>query len=215
MPNTFCLTRASTEAQELSPDQQWDLMQRRCEALGLSNLIRLDEPLGTSGRKTKFLERPMGAWIMANIQEGDALVVTKANRLGRKLQDIWPVVERLCTRGVRIIILDYCNGQPLDISSAIGEFIVKLLLLTAELSGNLIAETTREAFAYRRRANLICGGKVPWGRRLVIKDAAGNEVPGATLIKDSTGRRRTAADANGTIIPNHKACYEWDEQQLT
>ena len=46
---------------------------------------------------------------------------------------------------------------------------------------------------------------VGWGRKEVIYDAAGKIMAGARLVAGSDGRRRTAVDAEGRIIPGHQA----------
>ncbi|MGO9110720.1 MAG: recombinase family protein [Thermoguttaceae bacterium] len=214
MGKVYLYIRASDLSQEMSPEQQEDMLRRRCEVLGLEDPIPLPEPLGTSGRLTPFASRPMGQWLLRNAREGDVILATKMNRFGRNMSDIYPVVKEFCARGVGVVVLEYCNGQPLDLRGAASNFLVQMLMASAEFHGNLIAETTREALAHLKRIGRPCNGSIPWGKRLACYDVADHELVGCTLEKDSAGKRRVVVK-EGASVPGATFKLEWDEQQLT
>lgn len=217
MGNTYLYCRASTLMQELSPAQQEDLMRRKCEALGLENIVPLVEPLGTSGRKNDFADRSVGRWIMANARAGDVIVATKMNRLGRRMVNICEVVEQLCRRNVGVIILEYTNGEPLDLRGAASKFIVQIMMASAEFQGNLIAETTREAFAYRKSIGMKVSKGPGMGRRFIILDENGQECPGATITyQGDPGKRKTMIllDHRGKVVKGGMVRVQWDDHQL-
>jgi len=190
MGHVYCLTRASTELQDQSPAAQEDRLRRECKCRGLTNPTVVHEPLGTSGLTTTFASRPMGRWLLRNLQDGDTLVVTALDRLGRSQSDTWPTVEKLCKRGVTIIALDFMDGQPLEIKNPVGRFIIQMMIAQCELEARMIGQRTKEAMAHRRRNCLPCNGALPWGRKRV-------PMPGFLTKKGHQAFR-----------------YEWDEQQL-
>ena len=128
--------------------------------------------------------------------------------------DVVSALERFAKRGVRIVILNFANGEALDLTGTVQRFFVQIMAAVAEFEGSMISDRTREAMAYRRRAGLVNSKSVSFGRKVVIYDATGNAVPGAKLVKDPSIRRRVCVDADGHIIPSGLAKAEWDDRQL-
>jgi DNA invertase Pin-like site-specific DNA recombinase len=63
-------------------------------------------------------------------REGDQLVVTKLDRLGRSLEHLITLSNGLQARGVDLVVLD----QSIDTSTAIGRMFFQILAAVAEFS---------------------------------------------------------------------------------
>ena len=172
---TYGLTRASTKKQEASPAVQADSIRKHCDLLELPDVKILDEPLGTSGKKTSFATRPCGKWIMENLQKGDSLVVTKLDRLGRNTRDVLKTIETLNSRGVRIYIINFLGGQSLDISTAFGKMILTFFAGIAQFEADSCSERTRESLQWRRK-NGYATHHPPFGFKIVsVKKVPGSD----------------------------------------
>lgn len=97
-----------------------------------------------TGTKT---ERPVFSKVMAELSEGDTLVVTKLDRLARNTREGIDVVEALFDRGVRVHVL---NVGLLE-NTNMGRFFLTTLLAVAEMERNLIVERTQEGKAIARQ----------------------------------------------------------------
>jgi DNA invertase Pin-like site-specific DNA recombinase len=94
---------------------------------------------------------------MAKIGPGDAVVVTKLDRLGRSTRELLDLIERISEAGAVFRSL----GDPLwDTASSQGKLLRTLLAATAEFERDLIRERTADG---RKRA--MAAG-VKFGRRL-------------------------------------------------
>jgi DNA invertase Pin-like site-specific DNA recombinase len=104
--------------QSESPATQREIILAAAQNLGLPEPTVLDEALGTSGRSKKFAQRPMGSYLLTTLQTGSTLIVTKVDRLGRNLRDIYDTVDTFCQRGVNVIILHGFGGRIINMRNA-------------------------------------------------------------------------------------------------
>jgi DNA invertase Pin-like site-specific DNA recombinase len=122
------------------------------------------DPATSAGKP--FSEREAGRQLFVMARPGDHIVVTKLDRLFRKLLDGVATIEQLEKRGVSIHALDY----PIGANDAIGRLIRNLLLSMAELERELARERTEAVFTTRMEQGLpaskgcavgwrICGEK--------------------------------------------------------
>jgi DNA invertase Pin-like site-specific DNA recombinase len=153
----FALTRASKPSQTTSQQTQREIITVACANFNLPKPTFLDEPIGTSGRKTKFKRRPMGAWVLRNLRKGHTLIVTAIDRLGRNWRDQYDTIRILYDRGVCIIILKGWGGSPINLKDSGGELLLILLAWIAQEEGNRIAERTKEGLDHRVRNGLSPG----------------------------------------------------------
>ncbi len=74
------------------------------------------------------------------VREGDTVVVTKLDRLGRSLSQVLQVVDKLTAKGAKLKALD----QPIDTSNddPMSRAMVQLLGMFAEMERNMIVERT-------------------------------------------------------------------------
>lgn len=74
------------------------------------------------------------------VREGDALVVTKLDRLARSVVDLGNIAENLKDKGVDLVVLE----QDIDTSSASGKLMFNMIGAFAEFERDLISERCRE-----------------------------------------------------------------------
>lgn len=89
-------------------------------------------------------------------REGDSIVVTRLDRLGRSTVDILRTVQDLDARGITIEALD----TQLDTRTPAGRLVLSVLASMAEFERNLIVERTREGLAHARVQGRV-GGRRP------------------------------------------------------
>lgn len=137
--------RVSTTYQQESLDaQKKALTEYGCEKI-YTDLI--------SGAKTA---RPGLTAALDYAREGDSIVVTRLDRLGRSTVDVLHTVQDLSNRGISIEALD----TKLDTQTPAGKLVVSVLASMAEFERNLIVERTKEGLAHSRAQGRI-GGRPP------------------------------------------------------
>lgn len=166
---TYGMTRASTEKQGGSPEVQTYSIRDWCKLQTWPEPKMLDETLGTSGT-IKFRHRKMGRWILLNLKEKDALIVTDIDRLGRNAVDIMDTAERLRKMGVKLIVLQFM-GMDLDISTEMGYLVLMIFAWGAQHEHRRIADRTSRAIKRKKELGLLIH-KTGFGRTK-IKDPNG------------------------------------------
>lgn len=91
---------------------------------------------GVSG-STKAIERPEFKAMLAQMTEGDILIVTMVDRLGRSASDILNAVEMLKDMGIRVRVMQF---DGLDITSSMGKMVLTCMSAMAELERNILVE---------------------------------------------------------------------------
>ena len=108
------------------------------------------EALKAAGASTIFREkisgvradRPQLAKLMARLEGGDIVVVTKLDRLGRSTRELLDLIERIVAAGATFRSL----GDPLwDTSSSQGRLLSTLLAAIADFERDLIRERTGDS----------------------------------------------------------------------
>ena len=95
---------------------------------------------GLSGAR---FDRPGLQEALTALQDGDALVVWKLDRLGRSLSDLAAIIARLDKRMIRVVSLT----EYIDTRSSSGRFTFHMLAAMAEFERSLISERTRAGMA--------------------------------------------------------------------
>jgi DNA invertase Pin-like site-specific DNA recombinase len=147
------------------------------------HLIGQLEALKAAGADTIYREkvsgvradRPQLAKLMATLKEGDIVLVTKLDRLGRSTRELLELIERIDKAGAAFRSL----GDPLwDTSSSQGRLLSTLLAAIAEFERDLIRERTGEG-RQRAMAKGIKFGRKPklsdYQRREALKRRAAGE----------------------------------------
>lgn len=112
------------------------------------------------GMTGKNRQRPGLDNALAACREGDALVVTKLDRLARSVKDAVAISEELTSRGVALHI----GTTVYDPTDPVGAMMFNVLAMVAQFEADLTSQRTREGLA-RAKAE----GKMR-GRRSTITD---------------------------------------------
>lgn len=108
------------------------------------------------GTGTKMI-RPALTTLTENLQEGDTLLVTKIDRLGRTTTAALQLIDELLNRGIVIHVL---NMGRLD-QTPMGRVIRTVILAFAELERDLIVERTKEGKRIARQKPGYREGRKP------------------------------------------------------
>ncbi len=135
--------RVSTRDQ--NPDAQHDAL----TAAGC-NPVFVDKASG------KLASRPELDKALMVARDGDQLVVTKLDRLGRSLEHLITLSRGLQERDVDLVVLD----QGIDTSTAVGRMFFQILGAIAEFEHALMSERTMDGLA-AARARGRSGGQKP------------------------------------------------------
>ncbi|WP_175811891.1 recombinase family protein [Burkholderia contaminans] len=137
MSRTFAYARVSTS------DQTTANQLREIEAAGFSVDKRRVVSESISGSVSAD-QRPGFAQLLVKMEEGDVLIVTKLDRLGRNAMDVRATVEGLAERGIRVHCLALGG---VDLTSAAGRMTMQVLNAVAEFERDLLIERTHAGIA--------------------------------------------------------------------
>lgn len=94
---------------------------------------------GISG-KTCASQRPEFSLLLDKIRDGETLVVSKLDRLGRDAVDVLQTIRLLGTRGIQVIVLQL---GKVDLTSVAGKLLLTMLVAVAEMERDLLVERTQ------------------------------------------------------------------------
>ena len=116
------------------------------------------EDAGYSG---KNIMRPAFQSMMSRVRLGEFshILVWKIDRISRNIIDFANMFEELKKLNVTFV----SKNEQFDTSSAIGEAILKIILVFAELERNLTAERVSDVMISRASTGQWNGGRVPLG----------------------------------------------------
>ena len=100
-------------------------------------------------------ERPVLEAVMADLQEGDTLVICKLDRWARSLKELLVMAGDLEQRGVALHVLD----QAIDTSTPTGRLMFQVLGAVAEFERELGIQRSRESVAHRKATGGNLGGR--------------------------------------------------------
>jgi DNA invertase Pin-like site-specific DNA recombinase len=143
---TFCTTTKIGYARVSTADQN---LVAQIDALKNAGCDEIYEEKKSGVADRQELEKALGY-----LREGDTLVVTKLDRLGRSLKKLLELVEAFKERGIHFQSLD----DGIDTSTSVGNFFFQVIGAFSELERNLIVERTQKGLkAARSRGRL--GGR--------------------------------------------------------
>ncbi len=105
---------------------------------------------GYTGRNT---DRPGLKLALAAVREGDTLVVTKLDRLGRSILDLHRIANELTAKGVKLS----WEGTTYNPNDPAGKLFFSMLAAFAEFESDLIRARTIEGMAEARKAGRLPG----------------------------------------------------------
>jgi len=98
---------------------------------------------GVSG-KVSAGQRPQFKALLGQIRDGETLVVSKLDRLGRDAQDVGATIKQMAARNIEVIVLQL---GKLDLANAAGKLMLAMLAAVAEMERDLLVERTQAGLA--------------------------------------------------------------------
>lgn len=187
---TFGYGRVSTK------EQTTENQRREIEAAGYQvEYWYADE--GVSG-KVSATQRPQFAKMLDQIRDGETLVVTKLDRLGRDAQDVGSTIKMLAARRIEVIVLQL---GKLDLTSAAGKLMLTMLAAVAEMERDLLVERTQSGLARAKAEGKILGrpAKTTEPQKARIKSAHASGTSISALSREFGVSRATVM----RIVENH------------
>lgn len=92
--------------------------------------------------------------LLEKLEEGDVLVVTKLDRLGRNAMDVRTTVESLERSGVRVHCLALGG---VDLTSSAGKMTMQVLAAVAEFERDLLIERTQQGMKRSKAEGKVAG----------------------------------------------------------
>ena len=108
---------------------------------------------GVSG-KVSASQRPQFAKLLGQIRDGETLVVSKLDRLGRDALDVGATIKALAARKIEVIVLQL---GKLDLASAAGKMMLAMLGAIAEMERDLLVERTQAGLARAKQKGKTLG----------------------------------------------------------
>ena len=182
MSRTFLYARVSTADQ--TTDNQ--LLEAKNAGFAIQPRHTITETISGS---VPAAERPGFSKVLERLDDGDTLVVTKLDRLGRNTSDVLATVERLSSMGAHVHCLAL---KGVDLTSASGKLHMTVLAAVSQFERDLLIERTHSGLA-RAKAE---GTKL--GRREALDDKQ-KEAIKSELAGGATAR--SVAKAYGVSHP--------------
>ena len=126
---------------ESTIEQNLDLQSDGLKQAGCKKIFR-DEGVSGASTNRKGLEEALGV-----LKPGDVLIVWKLDRLGRSLQHLITIIDKLRANRVGFRSL----SENIDTTTAGGKFIFHVFCSLAEFERGLIRERTRAGLAAARK----------------------------------------------------------------
>lgn len=147
MTRIFAYTRVSTTEQETSNQ----LLEIKAAGYVIEPHRYIEERISGS---IEAFKRPAFLQLTQKLEQGDTLVVTKLDRLGRDSIDVQKTVHWFSAQGIRLIVLQLGN---LDLTSSSGALMVKVLSAVADFERQLIIERVQAGLARAKAENKKLG----------------------------------------------------------
>ncbi|MBY5658489.1 recombinase family protein [Rhizobium leguminosarum] len=130
-------------------DQDFEIQQERLKAEGCV-IVRAEKVSGASREGRTEL-----ATVIEFLREGDELVVTRLDRLGRDTRDVLNIVHDCERRGAFVTVLD----PHVSTRGEMGHLILTVLGMVAQMERRFIKERQREGISKAQAAGAYRGGK--------------------------------------------------------
>ncbi len=125
--------------------------------LGINDYVIFEDP----GYSAKNTDRPDYQRMMSRLRSGEFshLLVWKIDRISRNLLDFSSMYKELKDLGITFV----SKNEQFDTSNAIGEAMLKIILVFAELERNMTSERVTAVMLSRAENGQWNGGRVPYG----------------------------------------------------
>lgn len=170
MGRTFAYCRVSTG------DQTTENQIREIESASFS-VDRKRIVSETVSGSVAAMERPEFARLVDRLEDGDVMLVTKLDRLGRNAMDVRSTVEQLAEIGVRVHCLALGGA---DLTSAAGKMTMGVIAAVAEFERDLLIERTQAGLGRARSQGKTLGRPSKLSRE-TLKTVREKKARGASL----------------------------------
>lgn len=182
MPRTFAYVRVSTMGQTTENQVQ------EIEAAGFHVEPKRIIAETVSG-STAIAQRPQFSKLLEKLEEGDVLIVTKLDRLGRDAIDVASTVASLAKAGVRVHCLALGG---VDLTSSAGTMTMNVLNAVAQFERDLLIERTQAGLQRTKAQGTILGRPstlTPEAKASVRKALEAGESVSSIAKKHNTSRQ--------------------------
>lgn len=124
---------------------------------------------------TKRLGREQLELALKVLTDGDTLVVTRLDRLGRSLRDLANIVDEIESNGANLKVIE----QSVDTGTSAGRAFFGMLAVFAQFETDVRRERQAEGIARAKKAGVYTGGKPRIDRTEVAKLMANGSGPAA------------------------------------
>ncbi|MBB4000084.1 recombinase family protein [Aureimonas pseudogalii] len=144
--------------------------------------------------------------LLDRMEEGDILVVTKMDRLGRNAMDVRATVELLAEMGVKVHCLALGG---VDLTSSTGRMTMSVINAVAEFERDLLIERTHAGLIRAKEQGRVLGrpAKLSAEQKRVVRDRLGEGASISALAREfavsrlTIQRARDAAKAQDQVTP--------------
>ena len=120
--------------------------------------VRRDDIYVDSGVSGSRASRPQFDQAVAALEEGDTLVITTLDRLGRSTQNMLAFAEALRGRGAGLRVLNL-GGGDVDTATPMGSMVFTVMAALAQMELEIKRERITDSVAKRRAAGKDLGGR--------------------------------------------------------
>lgn len=186
-----------------------------CSFLGINDFVIFED----DGYSAKNTERPHFQEMMARVRSGEFshVIVWKVDRISRNLLDFAAMYEELKDHKVTFISMN----EQFDTSTAIGEAMLKIILIFAELERNMTSERVTGIMLDRAEQGLWNGARMPvgyrWNEETKFPEPDPEEVKIVQFIYDEYEKVRSSMKIARHLNNNHvksKRGGEWTSKLI-
>lgn len=183
MSRVFAYCRVST--QEQTTDNQ--VQEIRAAGFNLEDR-RIVREVVSGSQEAK--QRPGFAKLLEKLDQGDVLIVTKLDRLGRNAMDVRATIEALGGLGVSVHCLALGG---MDLTSPAGKMTMQVLAAVAEFERDLLIERTQAGLARAKEEGKPIGrpGALSEAQQEAVRDRLSQGVSVSALAKELGTSRQT------------------------
>jgi DNA invertase Pin-like site-specific DNA recombinase len=155
--------------------------------------------VGISG-KTCASQRPEFSLLLEKIRDGETLVVSKLDRLGRDAIDVLQTIRLLGSRGIEVIVLQL---GKVDLTSVAGKLLLTMLVAVAEMERDLLVERTAAGLERAKAQGKILGrpSKTTKEQRQEIATRLESGVTVSSLAREYAVSRASIISIRNTTVP--------------
>ena len=150
-------------------DQDLDIQLAKLKAEGCT-IIRSEKVSGSSREGRTEL-----ATVIEFLRDGDELVVTRLDRLGRDTRDVLNLIHECEQRGAFVTVLD----PHVSTRGEMGHMVITVLGMVAQMERRFIKERQRDGIEKAKAGGVYRGGRPRLDRQEIEKLATAGHTPSA------------------------------------